>query len=364
MKRFLDDWATPLLVWAISRFGLLAASASALTLNGVLERPGGSVALHALPALDALCRWDCAFIEEIATVGYTRPEMTNFFPLFPLLARAASWVGVPVHLGLVLVPNLAALLGYGGVYRAFRHLAPKDQPGLDAAGVGLALFVAFPFSFFHGAGYPESLMFCATAWALAFALEGRAWEAALVLGVGTLTRHLAFLAWPALALLVGQRVWRREVGAQALLSLALPPLIFALWMGWQGWRFGDPLAFLHARAAWAGDAWWSALAAFKPDAPPQYRHYVLFSAIPTVGAFALFRRGSWALASYALVYLGLSWVIGLAGLGRYTASFWPAFLPLGVLVTRVPWLQTPLLVLFAAAQGVFFTIFAHQAPIL
>jgi hypothetical protein len=363
-RAFLDDWGVPLAVWAISRLGLMLVSAGSLAINGVLERPGGSLALHAIPALDALCRWDCAFIEEIATLGYQRPEMSNFFPLLPLLVRGAAQLGVPVYLGLLLVPNLATLLGYAGIYRVFRHLAPAEGPGAEAPVMALSLFAAFPFSFFHGAGYPESLMFCATAWAFALALEERPWAAALVLGVGTLTRHLAFLAWPALALVVLARVRRKQAPLHSILSLAVPPLVFALWMGWQAWRFGDPIAFLHARAAWAGDAWWGAPAAFKADAPPQYVFYVLFSALPTLGALALFRKDRWPLASYALLYLGMAWVIGLAGLGRYTASFWPAFLPLGLLVTRYPWLGTPLLILFAAAQGVFFTLFAHQAPIL
>ncbi len=354
-------FSIPFAVWVVSRLGLLAVSAGALSINGVLERPGGSNALHGVMALDALCRWDCSFVEEIATIGYSRAAMTNFFPLLPLLVRGLFVVGVPIHLGLVIIPNLAALLGYVGVFRAMRHVV-----SVEAATYGLVLFVAFPFSFFHGAGYPESLMFCATAWTLAFALEGKSWAAGLALGVGTLTRHLAFLAWPALVVaLVMELGVVGTLKSRRLFSLAIPPLVFSGWMAWQWWAFADPLAFLHARAAWAGDAWWGVTALFtQPDLQPQLKFYAVFALLPTLAAAWLAQRKTAPFATYAVVYLGLSWAIGIAGLGRYTASFWPAFLPLGVLVEKRPWLLGPLVMAFAGAQGVFFTVFAHQFPIL
>lgn len=354
-------WGVPFAIWLTSRVALLALSAGVLGINGVLERPGGSMALHAYPMLDAFCRWDCAFTEEIATIGYARAAMTNFFPLLPLLLRGAAVVGVPIHFGLVLVPNLAALLGYVGVFRAMRHFQT-----VDASTWGLALFVAFPFSFFHASGYPESLMFCSTAWAIAFALEGRSWSAGLALGIGTLTRHLALLAWPSLLVaLVAELGVVGLLKNRRVLSLAIPPLFFAGWMVWQWVAWGDPLAFLHARAAWAADAWWGVGAIFtQPSIQPQLVFYAVFSLIPSIAGLTLLRRRTAVLAIYVVLYLGLCWAIGLAGLGRYTASLWPVFMPLGALIAQRPWLRSPLVLSFAGAQGVFFTVFAHQFPIL
>src|SRR4051794_1986220 len=53
-----------------------------------------------------------------------------------------------------------------------------------------------------------------------------------------------------------------------------------------------------------------------------------------------------------------------SGLGRYSASCWPAFLPLGVLVSRKPWLQAPLVGVFALFQGIFAYLFIHQFEVL
>lgn len=364
------QWAKPALVWLVSRVGLLLVSASVLGINSVLERPGGAAGLHAYPAVDGLCRWDCGYIELLAKDGFTTAAMTNFFPLFPLLVRALSWVGVPVAWGLVVVPNVAAFFAYVGVHQAFRltarALGQNETQADEVALGGLTLFAAFPFAFFHAAGYPESLMVCATAWALVWALEGRPWLAGLALGVGSWSRHLALLAGPSLAVALVQREGlKRALHPRLALSLALPLALFGVWMGWQWWAFGDPLAFVHARAAWAVDAWWGLKKLLTAnDLAPQQIGYAVCSVAPTLAAFALLQRRTAALGVYAVVYLGLTWAIGLAGLGRYTASFWPAFLPMALWLTRWRWLQTPVLLAFAATQGLFFTLFVHQFPIL
>ena len=51
-------------------------------------------------------------------------------------------------------------------------------------------------------------------------------------------------------------------------------------------------------------------------------------------------------------------------MGRYTASCWAAFVPLGVWLSRRPLLQTPVVASFALLQGMMFFLVQHQFSIL
>ena len=44
---------------------------------------------------------------------------------------------------------------------------------------------------------------------------------------------------------------------------------------------------------------------------------------------------------------------------RAVSSVWPAFLPLGLWLSRRPSLQTPIIVVLAIFQGLFLHLFAH-----
>ena len=56
--------------------------------------------------------------------------------------------------------------------------------------------------------------------------------------------------------------------------------------------------------------------------------------------------------------------VGMWGLGRYSASCWPAFLGLGALVARRPTLAMLMLCAFAVCQGLFYHLHIHQYPVM
>ena len=62
--------------------------------------------------------------------------------------------------------------------------------------------------------------------------------------------------------------------------------------------------------------------------------------------------------------MAILWGVGVWGLGRYSASCWPAFLPLGAWLSKRANFQGPIIALLAVFQGLFFYLFAHQFPIL
>jgi hypothetical protein len=359
----------PLLLFVMTRVALLLFAQLALTLMPELWwRSGGENRFMAWPTLDGFCRWDCGHFERLARLGYRRPEDANFFPLLPWLARGLSILTtMPVPVALIIVPNLASLGALVVIYRIF-----ADLQGAAAARWGVTLFAAYPFAFFQATGYPESLMIFTSALSIWLALRGNHIWAGVALGIGVLGRHLTLFAGAALlAAQIRQRGLhpRRFLLSWSILGLLMPWAILGGYLLFQYVRLGDPLAFWHARANWGDRAWWGIwhlVQSSERDADTKAMwSYVPFIIAPTVGAIALATKREWIeLAAFGLILMTVLWSVGMWGIGRYSASCWPAFLPLGVWLARRPLVQAPAIALLAIFQGLFFYLFIHQFPIL
>jgi Mannosyltransferase (PIG-V) len=352
--------AFPVGLFLFSRLALLLIARVSLVLDDRLHRPpfrqAGPV------GLEAFCRWDCGWYTEIAEQGYVRLQATNFFPLLPLLGRLVRDVtGLSTQVSLVLMANVAGLLALVVLHQLFRALE-----GEDAARTSLLLFTAYPFAFFHTAGYPESWMVFLSALAVALSLRGRHWSAALALGLAGLARHLSLVAGLSLFF---QQLRSRGGGVRALwhrdlLALLLPLLVTSLYFLFLWRTFGDPQLWWKVRSAewegaWAGLGDW-----LRGNRSPQVNLYVAFSFIPGVGALLLVRhRRWWTLASFAIPLMLVLWTVGLVGLGRYSAAVWPAFLPLGAWLSRHPALRGPVVLGCALFQGMLVFLFVHSFPI-
>ncbi len=168
-----------------------------------------------------------------------------FFPLHPLLWRAAQWLtGESVWSGLLLA-NLAFLGALG-----LLHLL-AEQLGLGRAGADAAvLFAAFnPAGLFFVLPHTESLfLLLATGSFLAGYRRHWVWAAGLAM-LAAATRFNGLFLLPALLLLFhrieGPRQWQRA------LWLALIPLGLVAFMGHLWIETGNPLAFADIQVKWA-----------------------------------------------------------------------------------------------------------------
>jgi hypothetical protein len=355
-------WTTfPFALWAFTRLGYLLLGFLSLKLTPG-QRGSSSASLHPYPALDALCCWDCGWFDRLARVGYSAPMETNVWPGLPLLSRAfAKLFHMPVGMAVLAVSNLACLGAYLVIYRLFVRI-----DGARAARAALILFAAYPFAFFHASGYPETLMIFFSALALLWAMSGRHVLGGLALGVGILSRHLTvFLGAGLLAAQLRQRGLRGFFAKPAFLTLALPFLLAGIYSVycWRAW--GDPLAFWHARDQWSKTAWWTTMDAIRNfDKRPHIASFIPFAMSPSIGALLLLRARRYAeLAAAAIPLMAALWLIGAFGLGRYSASCWPAFLPLGQWYERHPRWQIPILLFFGLAQGWYFFLHSHHYEI-
>jgi hypothetical protein len=117
-------------------------------------------------------RWDAALFMRIATYGYSGPltdqHATAFFPLFPLLVRGASHLGLnPIGAGL-LISALSSLVAFAYLFRL-----AEEEIG-EGAGRRAVLYLAwFPTAVFLVAPYSEALFLAGAIPAFYYARRSR-----------------------------------------------------------------------------------------------------------------------------------------------------------------------------------------------
>jgi hypothetical protein len=277
-------WTSRLVVWAAGILGVLWLGRA----PGTRQYDPAGLTTPFSPFGDLLvapaARWDSVWFLNIAQHGYGDAHdhaQTAFYPLFPLLARAAGWIVGSALLGGVVVSLACFLAALVLLYK----LAALELGERDARGTVLLMAFA-PTAFFFSAVYSESLFLLVSVGAFLAARRGRwAWAGALG-GLAALTRNSGVLLLVPLALLFlyGPRADRVGIGFRPpvtasgdlratsraasrdlratsrlrprhpltpqILWLALVPLGLALYLGWCALAFGDALAPYHAQALW------------------------------------------------------------------------------------------------------------------
>ncbi len=196
----------------------------------------------------ALERQDALWFLRIATTGYARADgSAAFFPLYPLLVRAVSWIvgGHPL-VAAMLVSNLA----FFGSLLVLYDLTVRELSEAVARRTIVYLAV-FPTAFFFFAPYSESAFLLLSLIAFRQATRDRWASAALAGALAALTRSIGVVLAPALIVMAieqyrahGGRLWPRVAGGAAVL---LGPLAY---LGWWGIAHGEALAPIHAQANW------------------------------------------------------------------------------------------------------------------
>lgn len=368
--RGLRALAFPFQVWLGARVMLLFVAWVSMWVDPRYYRPPSMSAPYAaLPIFEAWCRWDCPLYYQIANEGYSNGPQTNFFPLLPMLTYAVGFVTrLPLQWALLIVSNAATLAAYVVLYRLFRRLTDEQT-----ARWGLLLYVAYPFSFFHASGFPESLMVLLSALALEAALKGQHFRAGLWLAAGVLSRHVTLLAGA--GLLIAQIQQRPSVGkflkSPAWLALSLPWLSLGGYCLYQYLAWGDFLHFYKARDLWGPMAYWSLFDHLKApnwSVDPDHKlitAYLPFTAIMVGGVLLTLRkRDWWPITGFGVALSLMLLAVGMWCVGRYSASNWPMFLGLAVVLVKRPTLATLVLCGFAVCQGLFYHLHIHQYPVI
>ena len=191
--------------------------------------------------------WDAEIFTTIARFGYTHYERAVFFPLYPLLERAATFVtGGDVILAGLLVSNLASL----GLCIVLYRLVSEDFSAEQAERSVLYLAL-FPTAFFFASGYNEALFLFLALLCFYHTRHSHWWLAGLCGFLASLTRSAGILlALPFAYEYLRQRQFQLKAIRWNALAGVLIPGGVALYALWCYIQFHDPLAFSHGEVYW------------------------------------------------------------------------------------------------------------------
>jgi hypothetical protein len=201
-----------------------------------------------------ITRWDSIHLEAIALHGYRHEDLTAFFPLYPLLARAVSEVTGSLLVAGALVSLVSFFVGMVVVHR----LAELEL-GPAAARRTVWLLAFFPAALFFSAFYTEALFLALSAGAVYLARRGRFGWACALGALASATRNTGVLVAVPIALLYlygpredrPDRPGRRYPIRLDALWLLLVPAGLVAYSAYQWARFGDPLATWHVQTFWS-----------------------------------------------------------------------------------------------------------------
>lgn len=215
------------------------------------------------PITNVLTSWDGLWYMDIVRNGYPEsipPNITYFqeearaafFPLFPILGRAAAWA-IPggdtfAVLALNLILGLIAVVLIG--------LLGQRLYGERVGKTTATLIALFPGSFVLSFAYSEALMLVVAA-ACMLCLHDRRWIAAGVfaaLTTATRPNGVAIVVACGVAAFVAIRE-ERERDWRPLASVLLSPIGFIAFQVWLGQHTGEPAAWFRVqREAWGEGA--------------------------------------------------------------------------------------------------------------
>ena len=359
-RRLWADTKVALPGWISARVLMLGVLAFAHYLYNHLHIHVGQKTLH-----QGLMAWDGQWYERIARHGYAPISRSalRFFPLYPLLGRALSFVfGGMIDVALLVLANVPALLFAVLLVRLVRREG-GDRWATERAAWLVALV---PPAFVLVFAYAEAIAGC-FAVAMFLALRSKRWWWAAVAGFfsGLVRPSGVLLAAP--AAIEGLRGVRTLAASEAVARLAAVAAPFAgagAYLVWVGARFGHPmLPFDIQQRSWLRDGflnpavafWRTADAAFSGHFGGNGIHFPLL-VVAVVLVVVVFMRWPLSYGAYAALTLLVALSAHRIGsLERYCFLTFPFVLGI-VSLTRSRRVELGVLVASGACMAGFATL--------
>jgi hypothetical protein len=315
--------------------------------NALTENlPSSNHTLHYL-LLGVWERFDTLWYLHIAERGYQNPASVVFFPLYPALIRALTFLISPISAALVISTTAAFFLFCG-----LQELWSQDYPEVLARQSAFICSL-WPGSFAFFAGYAESLVFALIVWSLVQARRQH-WILAAVLGLAAALTKAAGVVVVVPLLLMAIR--QRKAVAMTVLLVPLGPVGFWGYLN----RTGGPTFKAAYAEYWrtvVAPPWITlghALAQLSPHSPDGMLilNLSLLFAVAVLAAVSRERIEYLFYAAAAiLLFLCKETTFPLQSMIRYLLIVFPAYVGLARLMQH-PWLQKR----FAMAGAVLFAL--------
>ena len=330
-------------------------------------RPAPAITQGWHNAFAALERQDAQWFLRIADDGYRAGDgSAAFFPLYPLLVRAASLFTGGSELAAGILVSNASFLGALIVLYGLTTL----ELSVTHARIAVLLLAIFPTSFFFFAPYSESTFLLMALTAFWCARRDRWALASLAAALAAMTRGVGIVIAPALLIEAVQQHRERGVpllprAGAAAATLAGPALYFAYWLA----AFDDVRAPLTAQQRWQrGPALpWETLTD-AIGAAYRYRGVWLIDALVVgvvliAAVIALRRlRGGYVVYTWASLLVPLSYPFPtrpLLSVPRFAAVIFPAFWVLADLGRQRRVALAALVAVFVAGLSLLTVLFVN-----
>lgn len=337
--------------FSVTRFLVLAlfVLTPQVTIDPAISRPGAyatTFTLHKMPVARTLRQRasiaDCWWYQNIAQEGYERrpfaidkPYNWAFFPLFPLVLRAASSVTGDMPLTGMVLSSISFFVALVLLHKL------AGEFGLDEKDADRTIFYLafFPVSYFFSIPMTESLFLVLTVGSF-YAAKREHWLWAGILGaLASATRLTGLLLLPALAVLYWQKHRRVWPPRKELLSLLLIPTGLLSFMVYLYFITGNAFAFKDILVVWGRrfTFFFMPLLTYLRD-PLLLAYYwdfrllnFLAATLALVCGFVLLKWRWWSLATYTLasIFIALS-SSALQSHARYVMVIFPIYMTLAV----------------------------------
>jgi hypothetical protein len=341
--------------------------------------------------------WDGQWYTRIATDSYSfdahQQSSVAFFPAYPLLSALVSRLTqVPVKGSLHLVSHACLILA---LYFLLRYLLLRFPDGPRSIWYYAAAAAAFfPTTFYFRMAYSESL-FLLLAVVVLYGIE-RGWKpvyVALLIGLATAARLTGVVLLVPLVYDLWQKYVARDFAKKLLVAAPISMWGLLLYIGYQAWELGEPLAFQKTQTLWnerrIPDSFSTVLADFVTFEPirgvydPECECYWANDPPRDSAALSLlFMNPIYLLMGAGLVALG--WARGwlnekeilisallllipyvlqgyrtcMVSQGRYASVVFPQYIVIGHLLARLPtWLSAVLIVVSGGVLATYSAMF-------
>lgn len=339
-----------LVVFLLTRVVAIVAAA--------LTHPPGTSLLHSLTQL-----WDPFWYQDIAANGYDgaselspglrvactdvphagclpgshdRHSNLAFFPLFPVMIRTLTYLGLdPLVAGLLLAWCAAAIAAI------LIALIARDVAGPRAGLIVVVLWSAMPANIVLSSGRPEPLFIALTSACLLLLLRGKLIPAAVLAALAGLSRLQAL----AVVLPVIMAAWLRpNTWLSRVAATVIAPLGVLAWLGLVAFRTGNLSGWFDIQREWVSFNDWGAskaqfIAEHLFDGPLNYS-VAAWTIVIACGLWVVcwITRVPWQLNVYSGVLLAA--VVGQTFMHlqsmRYLLAAFPLLIPIGQYMKRWP----------------------------
>lgn len=196
------------------------------------------------PIIEKLIKWDAHWYTYIAGHGYTLQSIV-FFPAIIVFIKILSYLGFNPGFAGLIICNLFAFLSFWMMYLTFR-LDFSERKTRYA----LLSYAVMPTSFFLNSIYTEPIFIASSLACIYFARIDKWWHAGMAGALATLTRNLGIFLFLFLLYEFIKTYPRSSKAKYTGLSVFLPPAALFLFMAYNFYLLGDPMAFVTSQHGW------------------------------------------------------------------------------------------------------------------